>query len=84
MGLADEERELEETSWCPAPHSAPRCQSGHRSPFSWDGISLGLRELIIALKIFMLSALTLFWKLKMDSPRSESKAEAEKPPSVII
>lgn len=46
--------------------------------FAWGGVLLGFRELETALKIFVLSACTPFCKLKMDSPKSESKATAAK------
>lgn len=51
--------------------------AGHRQPLPGRDFTR-VRDLGITLKMFVLRAHNLFWKLKMESPRSESKPQAER------
>lgn len=62
----------------PSCSSAPPCWGGCRELFSSEWDFIRARELGMALKISVLSALNPLWKLKMDSSRSKSKTTSRK------
>lgn len=72
---AAEETRLEGASWSALPWRGPG--GGAQAAFAWWDFTR-VRDLGITLKMFVLRAHNLFWKLKMESPRSESKPQAER------